>query len=117
MLSFKILRTLCHGGKVQLLRNMQDVAPEGWRNNGAFIDRVDISFGARHPSGLKVRSDFFSLSNANRWGQQRIAAAPEFLRGELGIRLKIYDLTPRMDAGICAACSLHIQALLRQLLY
>jgi hypothetical protein len=66
---------------------------------------------------LKVRPDFFSLSNANRWRQQRIAAAPELLRREVGIRLKIYDLTPGVDAGICPPCSLHIQALLRQLLY
>src|SRR5579863_3662321 len=66
MLSFKIPCCLRHGTKVQLLRNVQNVAAERWRNNGASIDRVDIRFGSSHPPGLEVRLDLLSLPNANR---------------------------------------------------
>src|SRR4029077_10856781 len=115
--ALKISCSLRHTCKVEFLRNMQDVAPAERRNDGAPIDGIGVSLPLRLPPGMEVRPDFLGLSNADRWRQQRIAAAPKLLGREFGARLEAYNLPPGMDACVCPACSLQIQAFLCQLSY
>ena len=92
---------------------MQDIAPADRRDDCAPVDRIDVRLRLRHPSGMEVRSYLLRFSNTNRRRQQCVTPAPELLRSELRMRLEIYHLTPGVDAGICPACALQAQALLR----
>ena len=97
---------LLHGGFVEWIGMVGDVAGEKWRNDIAAPDAVVIALGAGRVAGMEAFGHFLDGEDADGGGETVIEHDAEVGGGNGAGGLKGRDLGERVDSGVGASGAL-----------
>ncbi len=103
MVALEAASGLAHGGEIQRIGMVQDVAPEERRKDAATIDGVAVGFGLGVPARVKLQRNLLGVADTNRGRKQGVQGVRQFFWCETGLGLEIGDLALGMNTGIGAA--------------